>query len=151
MEGRLEETLKPRKRECAEQRRPNFTRNKHETHSLCSCSALWLLLTPSKQLPPVIDAQMAALKAFAKAYDAIVIVLSQLNNREDNVPPTLAHLKESGGIGAAADVVVLTYRPKSDHKFTGEDKLIVAKQRNGDIGFADVVYNTDTLTFRARQ
>ena len=91
------------------------------------------------------------LKQFAKTYDCCVVALSQLARRGDiNSRPTMQDLKESGDLEAAGDVVLLNYMPVSDGHFTGEDEIIVGKQRQGAIGSIPMRYDTSNLTFRGR-
>lgn len=91
------------------------------------------------------------LKQFAKDHNVTVLLLSQMARRGDvNARPSLQDLKESGDIEATADVAILNYRPKQDDQYTGEDELIVAKQRNGPIGSIPMRYNPRTLTFDPR-
>ena len=63
----------------------------------------------------------------------------------------MIQLKESGDIEAHAHTIVLLYLP-SDEKGnpTGEDELIIDKQRFGRKGPLLVRYNTDFLTFGPR-
>lgn len=94
------------------------------------------------------------LKQFAKDNDCWVIALSQLTRQGDiNIRPTVQHLKESGDLEAAADVIVLNYRPKDMEtgQYTGEDELIVGKQRNGRVGAIPMFFNPQTLTFGERR
>jgi replicative DNA helicase len=94
------------------------------------------------------------LKQFAKKHDCCVVALSQLARKGDlNARPTMQDLKESGDLEAHADVIIMPYRPldTTTGKFTGEDELIITKQRNGSIGKADMVYNTDNLRFESRR
>ena len=64
-----------------------------------------------------------------------VIALSQLARPRDgneNNRPVKYNLKESGSLENDPDVIVMIYRPVDDRKMkTGEDELIVEKQRNG--------------------
>lgn len=92
------------------------------------------------------------LKHLAREIGCPVIALSQLNreveNREDK-RPRMADLRESGAIEQDADVVVLVHRPeyyKPDDK-PGMAELIVAKNRNGRTGTAEVGWSGSTFTF----
>lgn len=78
----------------------------------------------------------AGLKAAAKEYGVCIILLSQLNREADklNGPPRLEHLRESGGIEEAADIVGLLWRehrrkPTPENKHTAQIEL--AKHKNG--------------------
>ena len=76
-----------------------------------------------------------ALQGLAKETGAAVVVLSQLarpKEGNENNRPVKYNLKESGSLDNDADVIVLIYRPVDDRKMkTGEDELIVDKQRSG--------------------
>lgn len=81
-----------------------------------------------------------SLKLIAKEFNAPVFVLSQLNRNVENRPnkrPTMADLRESGGIEQDADTIVLMYRDEyynPDTEMKGVTELIVAKNRNGETG-----------------
>lgn len=83
-----------------------------------------------------LSAIAAGLKAAAKSYGVVVILLSQLNREADklNGPPRLEHLRESGGIEEAADIVALLWRehrrnPKPDNKHSAQLEFV--KHKNG--------------------
>jgi len=83
-----------------------------------------------------------------------IVVLSQLSRPADiNEPPTMTKLKESGDIEANAHVVLLLYQPidKRTHRPTGEDQIIIGKQRHGPLGEIPVVFDSKTMTFRQRE
>lgn len=111
------------------------------------------------------------LKALAKELDIPIIVLSQLSRavelREDKLPQ-LSDLRESGSIEQDADVVIFLYReayyeerkkPKEEDiaKFTAwqqkmeqiinQADLIIAKHRNGPIGFRKLFFDRNTTVF----
>ena len=93
------------------------------------------------------------LKQFAKDNDCWVVLLSQLARQGDiNIRPTVQHLKESGDLEAAADVVLLNYRPKDPNtaQYTGEDEIIIGKQRNGTVGAIPMRFNTNNLCYESK-
>jgi replicative DNA helicase len=94
-----------------------------------------------------------SLMALAKDSGIPVIEISQLARPRDgneNHRPTIYNLKESGTIENDADVIVMIYRPVDDRKLkTGEDELIVGKQRNGTTGIEKVVFK-EWLRFHGR-
>lgn len=93
------------------------------------------------------------LAQFAKKHQVAVIQLSQLARRGDiNVRPTMQDLKEAGELEAHSHAVLLPYRPidRQTEDFTGQDEIIVAKQRFGPIGAIHVTFDNDTLTFKEK-
>lgn len=84
----------------------------------------------------VLGSIAAGLKAAAKEFGVVMVLLSQLSREADKLdgPPRLEHLKESGGIEEAADIVGLLWRearrkPKVDNKHRAQ--LELAKHKNG--------------------
>jgi replicative DNA helicase len=47
-------------------------------------------------------------------------------------------------------VILLTYRPIEDNSFTHRDQIIIAKQREGPVGFVDVCFDDNHSLFRER-
>ncbi|TBR20319.1 replicative DNA helicase, partial [bacterium] len=83
-----------------------------------------------------------SLKALARELDVPIVAISQLSraveSRNDH-RPQLSDLRESGAIEQDADLVVLIlreeyYNPTPDNE--GISEIIIAKQRNGQIGRA---------------
>jgi replicative DNA helicase len=62
----------------------------------------------------------------------------------------MMRLKESGDIEAHAHVVLLIHMPTKSGKPTGEDVIIIAKNRHGPIGTIEVTFNRDRLKFLPR-
>ncbi|MGB2871790.1 replicative DNA helicase [Psychrobacillus psychrotolerans] len=89
------------------------------------------------------------LKAIAKEFDCPVISLAQLSRQVEqrtDKRPMLSDLRESGSIEEDADVVIFLYRD-SYYSKNEEDKtleMIIAKQRNGEIGMVSCLYNKYT-------
>lgn len=89
------------------------------------------------------------LKAIAKEFDCPVISLAQLSRRveqREDKRPMLSDLRESGSIEEDADVVMFLYR-NSYYSKDDEDKtleMIIAKNRNGEVGTINAVYNKFT-------
>lgn len=93
------------------------------------------------------------LRSLAKSEKVAVVALSQLRrpmNESDR--PTMFHLKETGDIEAHAHTILLIYRPKGEQsEWTGEDEIIVAKQREGLVGSEAVTLNDKSLWFCPRE
>lgn len=97
------------------------------------------------------------LKMIAKELDVPVIALSQLSRqstgRKDG-RPILSDLRESGAIEQDADLVIFLHKPdmvegpksgQSDKPM--ETEVIVAKNRNGMIGFFNVLFKGEFVKF----
>jgi replicative DNA helicase len=103
-----------------------------------------------------------SLKMLAKELELPVLALSQLNRRveERKGPPVLSDLRESGAIEQDADAVVFLHpdRPSDDdEEEKGEARsevvpveLHIAKQRNGPLGRADLVFLAPFTRFENR-
>jgi replicative DNA helicase len=95
------------------------------------------------------------LRLFAKAENVATVLLSQSprpEGRNINAKPTMFSLKESGALEEAAHTIILPYRPVDPETsvFTGDDELIIGKQRWGSIGSIPVNLNGKMLKFEAR-
>lgn len=111
------------------------------------------------------------LKAIAKELNIPVIALSQLSRaveQRDDKRPQLSDLRESGSIEQDADVVMFIYReeyylgrkmpPDTSPKFAewqeqmnqcmNKTEVIIAKQRNGPIGTANLFFDANTTKFK---
>lgn len=82
------------------------------------------------------------LKAMAKEFDCVVVLLSQLNRELEKRPnkrPVLSDLRESGAIEQDADQIVFLYRDEiynKDSKYQGIAEAILGKNRHGESGTA---------------
>jgi replicative DNA helicase len=92
------------------------------------------------------------LRQLAKAERVSVVLLSQLRRPQNvNDVPTIIDLKESGDIEAHAHVVLLLHSPvAADGRPTGEDTIIIGKNRNGSKGPVPVTFSTHKLRFYPR-
>jgi replicative DNA helicase len=74
-------------------------------------------------------------KHLAKEFDCHVLALAQVNRgstqRADS-RPNMADLRESGGIEAHADNIILLHR--DDEEMEGEIEMIIEKNRHGETG-----------------
>lgn len=94
------------------------------------------------------------LRSLAKDTGVPIIGISQLARPKDgnlNSRPNKFHLKESGSMENDSHVIILTYRPVDEFgNPTGEDELIIAKQRHGPVSNELVFFDPKTLTFFER-
>lgn len=113
---------------------------------------LQLIRGTGKELRERVSNAANTLRQLAKDTGIPVVALSQLRRPGNlNDVPSMIDLKESGDIEAHANTVVLIYMPQGeDRQPTGEDELIVGKQRNGPIGSVPVCFDKTTLMFRER-
>ena len=104
-----------------------------------------------------------SLKGLARELDIPIVALCQLNRDMEKTghgqQPTLANLRDSGSIEQDADLVMFLHRkPPSKDKKGGEDEpisniegipteLIIAKQRNGPVGFIDLMLQAKYTRF----
>lgn len=97
-----------------------------------------------------------SLKAIAKEFEVPIFALAQLNrtveSRAEKVP-RMSDLRESGSIEQDADVVILLNRPeyysidKNNPTRPGEADIIIAKNRHGDVGTAEMMFIKNKMTF----
>ncbi|WP_445345062.1 replicative DNA helicase [Acinetobacter bohemicus] len=82
------------------------------------------------------------LKAMAKEFDCVIVLLSQLNRELEKRPnkrPVLSDLRESGAIEQDADQIVFLYRDEvynKESQYRGIAEAIVGKNRHGEAGTA---------------
>lgn len=117
------------------------------------------LVTPSNRRDPRHE-QVAGisrrLKQIARDLDVPMLALAQLSRNVEYRPgerPKLADLRESGGIEADADTVMLLFRPPPEKGFDGKLHLSplleidIAKQRNGPTGTVTLFYRRHQMRF----
>jgi replicative DNA helicase len=107
---------------------------------------------PGREKMERVSNASAALRDLAKSENVTVLALSQLRRPASiNDRPTMIQLKESGDIEQHAHTIVLNYLPRDEGgNFTGDDELIIDKQRFGRQGPLLVSFNTDFLIFEPR-
>lgn len=115
---------------------------------------LQLLRSPGKELRERVGYAANQLRELAKSTGVPVVALSQLRRPQGgiNTRPTMLDLRETGEIEAHAHTVVLLYQPLNDEgQPTGEDEIIIGKQRNGSLGTIPAFFNTRSLSFHERE
>jgi len=96
-----------------------------------------------------------ALKGLARELNVPVLALSQLSRAVEHrsyAIPKLSDLRESGSIEQDADVVMFIYREEKAPPEIGiklEGQVIVAKNRNGPTGHADVYFREKSATYES--
>ena len=90
-------------------------------------------------------------KLIASTYDIPNVVAAQLNREGEraNRRPVLSDLRESGSLEQDADVVVFLHRPSTTDQNDPEEilELIVAKNRNGPVGYQNIRFIKATGRF----
>jgi len=96
---------------------------------------------------------LLSLKRMALDRDVALIAIAHLPNldrsRKDR-RPTLADFGARGAVGVHADLVLGLYREElyeSDLGVSGATELLVLKQRDGAVGYADLYYYSQWLRF----
>jgi replicative DNA helicase len=94
-----------------------------------------------------------ALRQLAKPERIPVVLLSQLRRPANvNDPPTMIDLKESGDIEAHAHMVLLLHCLfANDGAPSGDDQIIIGKNRNGLRGSLPVFFHKQSLRFVTRE
>lgn len=90
------------------------------------------------------------LQEFAQRHKVSVVALAQLNREPDKDKgrlPRISDLADSAQIERDADVVGLIHRPRDSEHDGREAWLIVAKQRDGEVGPVRLYFNTDFARF----
>jgi replicative DNA helicase len=115
---------------------------------------LRLVDAPGKELRERLANIVDALRQLAKSEQVGVVGLSQLSRPRDgdlNARPNMLQLKESGDIEAHAHVVLLSYMPTKNDEPTGEEEILIGKNRHGPMGSIPVTFDRMRLKFLPRQ
>ena len=94
------------------------------------------------------------LKEMAKILDVPVVLMSQLSRdieKRENYRPMLSDLRETQGLEAHSDVVIMLYRDEYYHPETEERgiaELIVTKHRNGPVGTVKLLFEPQFTRYR---
>jgi replicative DNA helicase len=89
------------------------------------------------------------IKSLARELKIPILLLSQLRRDAEGKRPNLADLRETGSIEQDADVIMFLHK---DEKEKGQDgrspvKIILAKQRNGETGDIDLIFDKPRMRF----
>ena len=92
------------------------------------------------------------LKAIAKEFNCVMIILSQLSRKceeRENKRPISSDIRESGAVEQMADLIICLYRedyykPMEDPRDANSMELIVTKNREGATGTVYISYNKMT-------
>lgn len=95
------------------------------------------------------------LKSLAKELQCPILLLAQVNRKVEERPdqmPILADLRDSGSIEQDADVVIFVHRPYKAKPDLADEwkyyaKVQVAKSRDGEPGFVDLMYVGENTQF----
>jgi replicative DNA helicase len=122
---------------------------------------LTLITSENSQIPrhEQIAEISRSLKGLARELGIPIVALSQLTREAEKERPNLANIRASGAIEQDADMVIFIHREresdkkpdKSGAKTGPEDdstaELIIAKQRNGPVGFVKVAFVREYAKF----
>ena len=144
-------------------------RRMQEKHSIEICFIDYIQLMSTQQnkrsmmsREQELSAISRSLKLIAKEYNISMIVLSQLSrgveSRNDK-RPLLSDLRESGSLEQDADLVAFVFRPEyygiredeSGMSTAGLAEFIIAKQRNGATGIAEMRFRHELMRYEDNQ
>ena len=95
------------------------------------------------------------IRALAKDTGVPILAVSQLNRplqRNGNERPNKFSMKESGSLENDSHTILLIYRPSDEFaRPTGDDEIIIAKQRHGPVSNEAVRFDSKTMTFFDRR
>ncbi len=105
----------------------------------------------------VISAISRGLKGIAREVDVPIIALSQLSRdieKRQTKTPMLSDLRESGSIEQDADIVMFIHREdyygreNTEVENRGKAEIIIAKQRNGQVGNVELLFQANITKFK---
>ena len=112
---------------------------------------LQIINGPQKEIRERVMHISDRLRSIPKIDGVPVVVLSQLARPKDGNPgalPEMSQLRETGAIEDHAHTILLIHRPKDDsNQWSGEDQIIIAKQREGLVGAERVHMSSRRLAF----
>ncbi|BDU62566.1 hypothetical protein BOFE_01060 [Candidatus Borrelia fainii] len=97
------------------------------------------------------------LKEMSSRLEIPIIAMAQVNRDAQDKEPTLANIRDSGALEQDADMVIFMHREEKqtevensdfEDEYPTEIKIIVAKNRNGNIGRCSLNYYASCLTFK---
>ncbi|MEZ5328034.1 MAG: DnaB-like helicase C-terminal domain-containing protein [Verrucomicrobiales bacterium] len=97
-----------------------------------------------------IDEITSDLKHLAIQHEVTVVLLAQLRRDADNTVPEMSHLKESSGIEADADRILLIHRPnkkENPHENIEDCQIIIEKNRDGETGWKNIKFSRKNMRF----
>jgi replicative DNA helicase len=114
---------------------------------------LQLIKAEGRDRRDVVGEATNQLRNLAKDTGVPVMAMSQLRRPHNiNDRPTMIDLKETGDIEAHAHVVLLMYMPLAQGGgFSGEEEIIIGKQREGPTGSVPVMFEGSRAKFWERE
>jgi replicative DNA helicase len=97
-----------------------------------------------------LSAATRALKALAMRLRIPVLIGSQLNRQADGIRPSLAMLRESGGIESDADAVIALWTPDAENQPNVTEASVI-KNRAGETGNAALYFDMPAHRFGAAE
>ena len=98
------------------------------------------------------------LKLLATELNTCIVILAQLNRQVEtraDKRPILSDLRDSGGIEQASNVVMFLHREDyyndSNNKKLSIMEVIIRKNRDGELGTVNLVFNKETQEIRTLQ
>lgn len=90
----------------------------------------------------------AKLHALSKELNIVIILLCQMNREAEGKKPNISLIRESGNIEQDADVIMFLYRERDLEEDNVPTQVIIEKNRDGKIGYANFIFNKPTQDFK---